>query len=145
MMTVDGTHLMPGPLYHNGPFMWSVTALLAGNHVVLGGKFDAETHVAAHRSIDNPDSMYVVPTMMARISKLPADVRDRYDVSSLRVVWHLAAPCPPWLKEAWIDWLGADAIWELYAGHRSAGVDDHHRIASGSSTAARSVGRCRAR
>ncbi|MEI9987315.1 MAG: hypothetical protein WDN69_31675 [Aliidongia sp.] len=30
--------------------------------------------------------------------------------------WHLAAPCPPWLKQEWIDWLGGDAIWELYAG-----------------------------
>src|SRR5207237_10244659 len=59
---------------------------------------------------------YVVPTMMARISKLPQDVRDRYDVSSLKVIWHLAAPCPPWLKEEWINWFGADAIWELYAG-----------------------------
>ena len=46
----------------------------------------------------HPESMYVVPTMMARISKLPDDVRDRYDVSSLKVVWHLGAPCPPWLK-----------------------------------------------
>ena len=43
-------------------------------------------------------------------------MRDRYDVSSLKVVWHLGAPCPPWLKETWIDWLGAEAIWELYAG-----------------------------
>jgi bile acid-coenzyme A ligase len=43
-------------------------------------------------------------------------VRDRYDVSSLRVVWHLAAPCPPWLKEEWINWLGAETIWELYGG-----------------------------
>jgi bile acid-coenzyme A ligase len=115
MMTVDGTHLMPGPLYHNGPFMWSMTALLAGNHVVLGGRFDAERTLEL---IDRwkPDTMYVVPTMMARISKLPQDVRDRYDVSSLRAVWHLAAPCPPWLKEEWIEWFGADAIWELYAG-----------------------------
>jgi bile acid-coenzyme A ligase len=111
----DGTHLMPGPLYHNGPFVWATTALLAGNHVVLGGKFDAERTLAL---IDRfrPDSMYIVPTMMARISKLPPDVRARYDVSSLRVVWHLSAPCPEWLKQEWIDWLGAEAIWELYAG-----------------------------
>ena len=54
--------------------------------------------------------------MMARISKLPPEVRDRYDVSSLKVVWHLAAPCPPWLKEEWINWLGAETIWELYGG-----------------------------
>jgi bile acid-coenzyme A ligase len=115
LMKLNGTHMMPGPLYHNGPFVWTVTALLAGNHVVLGGKFDAETTLAL---IDrhHPDSMYVVPTMMARISKLPQDVRDRYDASSLKVVWHLAAPCPPWLKEEWISWLGAEAIWELYAG-----------------------------
>ncbi len=75
MMTVDGTMVMPGPLYHNGPFMWSVTGLLAGNHVVLGGKFDAEGTL---RMIDEyrPECLYVVPTMMARISKLPADVRD---------------------------------------------------------------------
>ncbi len=114
-MQIDGTHLMPGPLYHNGPFIWTFTVLLAGNHVVLGGKFDAERTL---QLIDeyHPDSLYLVPTMMARISKLPQEVRDRYDVSSLRVVWHLAAPCPPWLKEEWIDWLGADVIWELYGG-----------------------------
>ncbi|MGQ0823720.1 MAG: AMP-binding protein [Actinomycetota bacterium] len=115
MIQRDGTHLMPGPLYHNGPFVWSTTALLAGNHVVLGAKFDAPRTlelIDRHR----PDSMYVVPTMMARIWKLPTEVRERYDVSSLKVVWHLAAPCPPWLKQAWIDWLGADAIFELYAG-----------------------------
>jgi bile acid-coenzyme A ligase len=64
----------------------------------------------------HPDSMYVVPTMMARISKLPPEVRAQYDVSSLKTVWHLAAPCPPWLKEEWINWLGAETIWELYGG-----------------------------
>ena len=115
LMIPDGTMVMPGPLYHNGPFMWSVTGLLAGNHVVLGGKFDAERTlqlIDEHR----PECMYVVPTMMARISKLPPEVRDRYDVSSLTVVWHLGAPCPPWLKEEWIDWLGPQTIWELYAG-----------------------------
>ena len=111
----DGVHMMPGPLYHNGPFVWTATALLAGNHVVLGGKFDAEKTL---QLIDryHPDSMYIVPTMMARIWKLPTATRERYDVSSLAVVWHLAAPCPPWLKEAWIEWLGPDAIYELYAG-----------------------------
>jgi bile acid-coenzyme A ligase len=60
--------------------------------------------------------MYVVPTMMQRIWRLPTEVRERYDVSSLRAVWHLAAPCPAWLKEAWIEWLGPDTIIELYAG-----------------------------
>lgn len=115
MMRPNGTLMMPGPLYHNGPFMWTVTGLLAGNHVVLGGKFDAERTLEL---IDRyrPESMYVVPTMMVRISKLPEDCRASYDMSSLKVVWHLGAPCPPWLKQTWIDWLGPDVIWELYAG-----------------------------
>ncbi len=115
MIDPDGCMMMPGPLYHNGPFMWTMTALLAGAAVVLGGRFDAETTLALieqHRA----DVLYVVPTMMQRIWRLPETVRNRYDVSSLRVVWHLAAPCPAWLKEAWIEWLGAEKIYELYAG-----------------------------
>jgi bile acid-coenzyme A ligase len=115
MLDPAGCLMMPGPLYHNGPFMWTATALLAGAAVVLGGRFDAETTLALieqHRA----DVLYVVPTMMQRIWRLPEAVRDRYDVSSLRVVWHLAAPCPAWLKEAWIGWLGPEKIVELYAG-----------------------------
>jgi len=111
----DGCHMMPGPLYHNGPFVWATQALMAGAHLVLGGRFDAEKTlelIDRHRA----DSMYIVPTMMGRIWKLPAEVRARYDVSSLQVVWHLSAPCPPWLKEAWIGWLGPEKILELYAG-----------------------------
>lgn len=54
--------------------------------------------------------------MMKRIWRLPIEVRESYDLSSLRVVWHLAEPCPPWLKDAWIDWLGPERIIELYGG-----------------------------
>ena len=55
--------------------------------------------------------LYLVPTMMSRIWRLPDEVRASYDLSSLETVWHLAAPCPPWLKEAWIDWLGPEVLW----------------------------------
>jgi bile acid-coenzyme A ligase len=111
----DGALMMPGPLYHNGPFMWCTTALLGGSHVVLGGKFDAERTlqlIEQHAC----EVMYIVPTMMHRIWRLPDHVRTGYDISSLQVVWHLAAPCPAWLKHAWIEWLGAEKIFELYAG-----------------------------
>ena len=54
--------------------------------------------------------------MMSRIWRLPEEVRARYDVSSLKTVWHLAAPCPAWLKEEWINWLGPDVVMELYGG-----------------------------
>src|SRR5690606_4667567 len=74
--------------------------------------------IAEHRA----DVVYLVPTMMKRILRLPDDVRLSYDLSSLRIVWHLAEPCPPWLKEAWIDWLGPERIYELYAGTEAQGV-----------------------
>ena len=111
----DGCLVMPGPLYHNGPIVWSCAALLAGNHVVVLPRFDAEATLASivrHHA----DVLYVVPTMMKRIWRLPIDVRESYDLSSLRAVWHLAEPCPPWLKDAWIEWLGPERIFELYAG-----------------------------
>ncbi len=112
----DGaTMVMPGPLYHNGPFIWSFLTLLAGGHVVLLGRFDAEATLAAvqeHRAT----AIYVVPTMMQRIWKLPDDVRLAYDLSSLETLFHLAEPCPAWLKEGWIDWLGPDVVNELYGG-----------------------------
>jgi len=111
----DGCMVVPAPLYHNGPIVWSCTAWLAGSHVVVLPRFDAEATLAA---IDRyrADTVYLVPTMMKRIWQLPEEERNAYDLTSLVYVWHLAEPCPPWLKEVWIDWLGADRIFELYAG-----------------------------
>lgn len=111
----DDIMLMPGPMYHNGPFITSFGGLQIGATLVLMPKFDAEAtlrEAERHRA----SWLYLVPTMMGRIWRLPEEVRAKYDVSSLRTVWHLAAPCPAWLKEEWINWLGADVIWELYGG-----------------------------
>jgi bile acid-coenzyme A ligase len=117
----DDVALMPGPLYHNGPFSSAILALLTGAQLVLLPKFEAEAVLAA---IDRYRAswLYLVPTMMSRIWRLPPETRARYAVGSLRTVWHLAAPCPPWLKQEWIDWLGGDTLWELYAGTEAQAV-----------------------
>jgi bile acid-coenzyme A ligase len=115
-----GGVLIPGPLYHNGPFSWAVIGLFKGNHVVVTTRFDAEETlklIERHRI----DLVYMVPTMMQRIWNLPEEVRTAHDLSSLKVLWHLAAPCPAWLKEAYIDWLGPEVIWELYGGTEGQG------------------------
>ncbi len=115
LMNPGGCLVMPGPLYHNGPAVWSCQALLHGLQVALLSRFDAARTLEAietHRGT----VLYMVPTMMKRILRLPDDERLAHDLSSLRVVWHLAEPCPEWLKQAWIDWLGAERIFELYAG-----------------------------
>lgn len=114
-MQAEDCLVMPGPLYHNGPIVWSCWSLVWGGHVVVLPRFDAEgtlAAIAAHCG----EVVYLVPTMMKRIWALPEAVRESYDLSSLRVVWHLAEPCPVWLKEAWIEWLGPERIYELYGG-----------------------------
>jgi bile acid-coenzyme A ligase len=114
-ITPDGCMVMPGPMYHNGPIVWSCTALLNGDHVVVLPRFDAEGTLAAIEEY-RADIVYLVPTMMKRIWRLPEEVRDRYDISSLKAAWHLAEPCPEWLKLVWLDWLGPERLYELYGG-----------------------------
>jgi bile acid-coenzyme A ligase len=117
----DGVVLSPGPLYHNAPFSQTHHALFRGSAVVGMAKFDPQEClrlIEAHRV----QWTFMVPTMMLRIWRLPADVRARYDLSSLREVWHGAAPMPEWLKAAWIEWLGPERIWEMYGGTEGQGL-----------------------
>jgi bile acid-coenzyme A ligase len=114
-MPPDGVHLATGPMHHNGPFIYALAALFTGSQVVVMPRFDAEEALALverHRV----DWMYLVPTMMQRIWRLPEPARLGHDLSSLEGVFHVAAPCPQWLKQAWIDWLGPSTILELYGG-----------------------------
>lgn len=117
---MQGSVLIPGPLYHNGPFMWAMAGLFKGNRVTVTTRFDAEQTLALIES-ERVDTVYMVPTMMQRIWNLTPEVRQGFDVSCLRTLWHLAAPCPPWLKEAFMEWLGPEVIWELYGGTEGQG------------------------
>lgn len=119
-MRADDVLLNPGPLYHAAPFGMTCFALGWGLHVVIMPRFDAEETL---RLIDRHRVrwLFQVPTMMHRIWSLPEETRARYDVSSLDIVMHIAAPCPPWLKKAWIDWVGAEVVWELYTGTEALG------------------------
>ncbi|MGC2781624.1 MAG: AMP-binding protein [Bradyrhizobium sp.] len=112
--------LNPGPLYHNAPFIVSHYALFAGGRLTGMMKFDAEETL---RLIQAQRIQWVnfVPTMMHRIWSLPEAVRNSYDVSSLKMVFHMAAPMPPWLKEKWIEWLGPERVYELYGGTERQG------------------------
>jgi bile acid-coenzyme A ligase len=112
--------LNPGPLYHNAPFIVSHYALFAGGSVTGMAKFDAQE---ALRLIEAYKLEWInfVPTMMHRIWSLPENIRNRYDVSSLKTVFHMAAPMPPWLKEKWIEWLGPEKVYELYGGTERQG------------------------
>ena len=117
----DRAQLVSGPLYHNAPFTFSMQGLMLGNHIVVMTRFDAqETLQLIERH--QIDWMMMVPTMMLRIWKLDPDIRNHYDLSSLRIMLHLAAPCPPWLKEEWINWLGGNRVHELFGGTEGTGA-----------------------
>lgn len=98
-----------------------IEARFHGNHLVLLPQFDAEATLVAVEK-HSADWILLVPTMMSRISRLADDVKNRYDLSSLVAIWHMAAPCPPWLKEEWCNWLGGERIMELYAGTEAQAV-----------------------
>ena len=101
----DSVYLSPAPLYHSAPFAWALAMLGIGATVVVMERFDAEdalTLIARHRI----DVSQWVPTHFVRMLKLPDDVRAKYDVSSLRLAVHAAAPCPVPIKRAMIEWWG---------------------------------------
>jgi bile acid-coenzyme A ligase len=128
-----------GPLYHNAPFNLAVCHMFSGSHVVEAGRFEPEPTLAL---IDEFQIQWInlVPTMMHRIWQLGAETRGRYHLSSLRYVWHMASMCPKWLKEAWIEWLGPDRIFESYGGSEGNGgttIDGNEWL-----THKGSVGRC---
>lgn len=107
--------MIPGVLYHNAPFSITASALVRGNHVIHFPRFSPEGVLEAVERY-RPEYLYMVPTMMARIWKLPEERRAATDMTCLKIVLHMAAPCPPWLKEAWIGWVGPEVLCELYAG-----------------------------
>lgn len=112
--------LIPGPLHHSAPFTISLLSIVHGNHLVLEQRFDAARFLDLVTRY-HPTFTLLVPTMMQRISRLPADVRRSADVSSLRTVFHMASRCPEWLKDEWISWLGPERIFELYGASDSPG------------------------
>jgi acyl-CoA synthetase (AMP-forming)/AMP-acid ligase II len=116
----DSIYLSPAPLYHAAPLRFSMMVARFGGTVIIMRRFDPEAFlrlVEAHRVTQTQ----VVPTMFVRLLKLPDDVRRRYDLGSLRAVVHAAAPCPPDVKAAMIDWWGPILL-EYYGGTEGNGI-----------------------
>jgi acyl-CoA synthetase (AMP-forming)/AMP-acid ligase II len=113
------TYLSPAPLYHAAPLGWSMAAQRLGGTVVVLERFDA---AEALRALDQHRVTHAqfVPTHFVRMLKLDPAVRASVDLSSLERVVHAAAPCPPDVKDAILDWFGP-IVWEYYSGSEGAG------------------------
>jgi fatty-acyl-CoA synthase len=118
--TSADTYLCPAPLYHAGPLRSCTAMQMMGATVVGMQRFDAAAALAAI-SRHHVTVAQFVPTHFKRMLDLPVAVRAGYDLSSLRVAVHAAAPCPPAVKRAMIDWWGPILL-EYYAGTEGGGT-----------------------
>ncbi|QXQ04920.1 acyl-CoA synthetase [Sphingosinicellaceae bacterium] len=112
-------YLSPAPLYHAAPLRYCMAVQRFGGTVIVMERFDPETYLALVEKYHVTHSQ-LVPTMFVRMLKLPPEVRAKYDISSLKVAIHAAAPCPVDVKQAMLDWWG-DTIFEYYSATESAG------------------------
>jgi long-chain acyl-CoA synthetase len=98
-------YLSPAPLYHSAPQSAVGLTIRRGGTAVIMERFDAEHFLELVEKYQVTHSQ-LVPTMFSRLLKLPEAVRHRYDLSSLEVAIHAAAPCPVQVKEQMIAWWG---------------------------------------
>jgi acyl-CoA synthetase (AMP-forming)/AMP-acid ligase II len=114
-------YLSPGaPLYHAAPAGWSYGTQRVGGTAIVMEKFEPLEVLAAierHRVTH----VQFVPTHMIRLLKLSEEERSRFDLSSLQVVVHAAAPCPVETKQRFIEWVGP-IVHEFYSGTEGAGL-----------------------
>lgn len=120
-IAADEVLAVTAPLYHNAPLLFSLIALLRGGTLVVLDRFDGATvldAVVRHRVT----WLYAVPTLMGRLLRLPGEALDAADLSSVRTLLHVGAPCPEAVKRAWLERLGPERVVELYAGTESQAV-----------------------
>jgi fatty-acyl-CoA synthase len=115
----DTVYLSPAPVYHAGPLRFAGVVQALGGTVVLMERFDAEDALATIERYRVTHSQWV-PTMFVRMLKLDEPIRHKYDVSSMKVAIHAAAPCPVEVKRAMIDWWGP-IVHEYYSSTEGNG------------------------
>ncbi len=113
-MSPSGVYLSPAPLYHAAGVNYTMAVNRVGAASILMRKFDAETVLRLIETHRVTHAQFV-PTMFVRMLKLPKEIREKYDVSSLRCVIHAAAPCPVDVKHRMMEWFGP-IIHEYYGG-----------------------------
>ncbi|CQR65586.1 acyl-CoA synthetase [Streptomyces leeuwenhoekii] len=116
----DTVYLSPAPVYHAAPLRFGAVVHALGGTIVMMERFDPEQALAAIERYRVTHTQ-MVPTMFVRMLKLPQDVRDGYDLSSLRVAVHAAAPCPVDAKQAMMRWWGP-ILHEYYSCTETNGI-----------------------
>ena len=115
-----GVCLVNAPIYHGGPFLFSMLPAYQGATLVMRRRFDAEEMLGL---IDEygVTIAYSVPTHFVRLLRLPDETREAFDGSSLEAVFHTGAPCAPEVKRQMLEWWGP-VIHELYSATETGGL-----------------------
>lgn len=121
LLSLDGdtVYLSPAPTYHTSPFRFVFAVTQLGGTVVCLEKFDPQLVLEAIDRYRVTHAQFV-PTMLLRLLRLPEEVKQRYDLSSLRVAITGGAPCPHKLKQSLMSWWGP-IVHELYGASESYG------------------------
>lgn len=112
------TQLVSGPLFHNGPYSFSHFGLFDGQTLVLMERFDAD-RIPELIERYQINWAYFAPIMMRRIARSPAF--QEYDWSSIYAILSTSASVPPDLKRIWIELLGPEKVFEIYAATEASG------------------------
>jgi acyl-CoA synthetase (AMP-forming)/AMP-acid ligase II len=115
----DTVYLSPAPLYHSAPLFYCMSTMRLGGTCIVMEHFDPEEALADIEKYHVTHAQFV-PTMFVRMLKLPEEVRAKYDVSSLQVAIHAAAPCSVETKRKMIEWFGP-IVDEYYAATEGTG------------------------
>ncbi len=108
----DDVHLLAGPGYHSAPSAFAGLQHIMGATLVVLRHFDpveALRLIAEHRVT----TTFMAPILVKRIVDLPAEVRERYDVSSMRALIVAAAPFPGDVKRRAVEYFG-NVVYEFY-------------------------------
>lgn len=116
----DGTHIVAAPYYHSAPLTYGEGASLLGADLVIMAKWDGEEFLKLVEQHE-VTSVFMVPTHFVRLLQLPESVRNSYDISSLKLVIHGAAPVSQSIKRQMIDWFGP-VLYEFYGGTEGGGT-----------------------
>ncbi len=115
----DMVYLSPAPMYHSAPHTAVGLTIRSGGTAVIMERFDPEAFLALVERYRVTHAQ-LVPTMFSRMLKLPDETRARYDLSSLEIAIHAAAPCPEQVKRQMIDWWGP-IVQEYYGATEGLG------------------------
>jgi acyl-CoA synthetase (AMP-forming)/AMP-acid ligase II len=119
--TPEDVYLTTGPLYHSGPSAFMAIGLSLGQTVIVQRKFDAEDWL---RLVDTykVSSTFAAPPPIRLVCALPAEVKDRYDRSTMKRMLANAAPWSFALKQSYLADFPGDSLFEIY-GSTELGVN----------------------